>query len=84
MSKTDKLRHVLLAMYVYDDEAFEEELYEIATCIRENKVYDLNQSLRAKDLLQLLESLVETIDSTDVKERMMRAMVREVISNVSR
>ena len=79
MVRTDKLKHVLLAMAIYDEPAFEEELIEIAKCINEDKAYDLDPSLSRHDLVDMVNHLLETMEQGGVQERVMRFMVRKIL-----
>ena len=79
MVRTDKLKHVLLAMAIYDEPAFEEELIEIAKCINEDKAYDLDPSLSRHDLVDMVNHLLETMEQGGAQERVMRFMVRKIL-----
>ena len=79
MVRTDKLKHVLLAMSIYDGPAFEEEIIELAKCINEDKAYDLDPSLRKRDLVELVNNLLENMEHGGAQERIMRLMVRKIL-----
>ena len=83
MINTNKLKHVLLAMSIYDEPAFEEELIELAKCINEDVAYDLDPTLSKAELVAMVNSLLESMDQDAVEETVMRSLVRKILINES-
>ena len=81
MTDTSKLRHMLLAMSIYEEEAFEYEIQAIAESIKYGKPYDMDPNLERPALIEMVKALIDTLDRGHLPERALRLTVREIILN---
>ena len=81
MTDTSKLRHMLLAMSMYEEEAFEYEIQAIAESIKYGKPYDMDPNLKKSDLIEMVNTLIETLDRGHLQERALRVTVRRILLN---
>ena len=81
MTDTSKLRHMLLAMSIYEEEAFEYEIQAIAESIKHGKPYDMDPDLERAELIEMVKALIDTLDRGHLQERALRVSVRRILLN---
>ena len=81
MTDTSKLRHMLLAMSMYEEEAFEYEIQAIAESIKYGEPYDMDPNLKKADLIEMINTLIETLGREHLQERALRVTVRRILLN---
>jgi hypothetical protein len=81
MNPTDQLKHMLFALHNHEPDAFEDELQEIVLAIKENKFYDNCPDLSKVELIEVLDSILDTLSVELIQERALRLTVREIILN---
>jgi len=79
MTDIDKLKHMLLAMSMYEEEAFEYEIQAIAESIKYGKPYDMDPNLEKADLIETVNTLMETLDGGHLEERTLRVTIRRIL-----
>ena len=79
MTDIDKLKHMLLAMSMYEEEAFEYEIQAIAESIKYGKPYDMDPNLEKADLIEAVNTLIETLDGGYFEERTLRVTIRRIL-----
>ena len=70
---------MLLAMSIYEEEAFEYEIQAIAESIKYGKPYDMDPNLEKADLIEMVNVLIETLDREYLEERALRITVRRIL-----
>ena len=81
MRPTDQLKHMLFALSNYEPDAFEDELQEIVLAIKENKFYDYCPDLNKAELIEVLNSMLDSLNEELIQERALRFAVRKIILN---
>jgi len=79
MQPTDQLRHMLFALHNHEPDAFEDELQEIVLAIKESKFYDNCPDLSKAELIEVLDSVLDTLSAELIQERALRSTIRKII-----